>query len=104
MDFTDASLYPTLMLYEHRWYTAHLWDLGSQTLVLLGVFQEADKLQDLHLGLVAASDILESNASVVFYDFGFGFAHAEGVPWPSATAASEQRPPACGEHHKSKQR
>lgn len=82
---------------------AHLWDLGSQALVLLGIFQEVDKLQNLHFGLVTACDILESNASVVFYYLGFGFTHAKGVSGPPTTTTPDQRSPPRGEHDKSNQ-
>lgn len=70
---------------------AHLWDLGSEVLVLLRVLQEVDKLQNLQFGLLTTCNVLKPNTDVVFYYLGFGFTHAKGVYSPSTSTTSGQR-------------
>ena len=67
-----------------HWFThyeniSHLWDPGSEALVLTGVLQEVDKLQDLQFGFFAACDVLETHTDIVCDYLGFGFTHAKGV-------------------------
>ena len=46
---------------QQRMYTAgkHLGDLSAEALVLLRALEEAHKLHDLHLGLIAARHVCE---------------------------------------------
>lgn len=75
---------------------AHLWDLGSQVLVLPRILQEVDKLQNLHFGLLTACNVPESHANVAFYYLGFGFTHAKGVSSPPTSPTSTHWSLPCG--------
>lgn len=61
----------------------HLWDLGSQVLVLFGILQEVHKLQDLKLGLLTTCHIFELDINLMFQDLCRRLTDAEEPPHPA---------------------
>lgn len=58
-------------------YPLHLWDLGSQVLVLFRLLQEVNKLHDLKLGLLTTCHIFELDVNLMFQDLCRCLADAE---------------------------
>lgn len=91
-----------LHIIQSQHYTLYLRDFGTEFLVLLRLFQEMNKLQNLQLGLFTACDVLQPDVNAVSDHLRFGFSHPEDVV-SSPVLPSSRLPLPRAEHEQAKQ-
>lgn len=84
-------------------YTLHLWNFSTEFLVLFGLLQEVNELQNLKLGLFTSSNVIQPDINAASDHLCFGLGHPkDAVSSPVLESSSSPLPGA--EHEQTKQR